>query len=134
MFAPHVSLAAIEGEQPDLQPCLDILAGLVVKPAELGMTDAFTMSLFVRLERHPALLQARAFMTAQPGNASSRDFDPHLSLCYGAPPEGVMEWTDVRALLDHPIRFNRLSAVGIPPVVETHDDVQGWNALQTYPF
>ncbi|MEO1554593.1 MAG: hypothetical protein AAFR82_11745 [Pseudomonadota bacterium] len=134
MFAPHVSLASIEGEQPDLKPCLDSLAGLVVNPVEIDMTDAFNMSLFVRLERHPALLKARAFLKAQPGANSSRAFDPHLSLYYGMAPAGAADWDMVRALLDHPVRFVSLHAVAIPPRVETQDDVKDWNALQTYPF
>ena len=134
VFAPHVSLASIEGEQPDLSPCLELLCGLEVQPLEIGMTDAFTMSLFVRVERHPALLKACDFMLNQPGGKTSRDFDPHLSLCYGAPPEGAADWDAVRALLDQPVRFNALHAAQIPPIVETDEDVRSWNALQTFSF
>jgi len=133
-FAPHVSLASIEGEQPDMDPCLKILSGLTVKPIEIDMTESFTMSMFVRLERHPALLQARDFMMAQPGAVSSRSFDPHMSLCYGAPPAGAADWPEIKALLDHPIRFDRVHVVAIPPKVETDDDVRGWNELLSYPF
>ncbi|MEO1189955.1 MAG: hypothetical protein AAFW60_12875 [Pseudomonadota bacterium] len=134
LFTPHASLAAIEGVQPDLAPCLELLAGLEVEPLEIDMTDAFTMSLFVRIERHPALLQARQYMQEQPGAISSRDFDPHLSLCYGVPPQDAENWEAVRALLDQPIRFNRLNTVAIPPRVETYDDVRAWKALETHAF
>ncbi|MEL7540128.1 MAG: hypothetical protein AAGJ51_04430 [Pseudomonadota bacterium] len=134
VFTPHMSLAAIDGDQPDLQPCIDILSGLVVAPVEIDMTDAFTMSLFVRIERHPALLRARAYMEAQPGIISSRAFDPHLSLCYGPPPAGAADWDAVKALSEQPIRFDRLKTVDIPPRVETYDDIRAWKALQSIPF
>ncbi|MEL7111199.1 MAG: hypothetical protein AAGL99_18235 [Pseudomonadota bacterium] len=134
VFAPHLSLASIEGEQPDLSPCLEILEGLELQPLEISMTDVFTMSLFVRVERHPALLAARDFMQSQPGAISSRAFDPHLSLCYGPPPKGAEAWQDIRALLNQPIRFHSLHAVAIPPQVETQDDVRSWNDLESYPI
>ncbi len=134
VFSPHMSLISIEGEQPDLSSCLDLLRGLEVQPVEIGMTDAFTMSLFVRMEPHPALLEAREFLLNQPRAKSSRDFDPHLSLCYGAPPEGAADWDQVRALLDQPVRFDALRSVVIPPIVETDEDVRRWREVQTFPF
>ena len=134
VFTPHMSLAAIEGAQPDLQPCLDLLAGLSVEPIEIDTSSAFTMSLFVRVERADALLKARHYMQGQPGMTASRPFDPHLSLCYGPPPKGAEDWNMVRALLQHPIRFDRLNTIDIPSRVESYDDVRAWKPLQSYVF
>lgn len=134
VFTPHMSLAAIEGAQPDLQPCLDLLAGLIVEPVEIDTSSAFTMSLFVRVERADALLKAREYMQGHPGMTASRPFDPHISLYYGPPPDGAEHWDIVKALLRHPIRFDRLNTVDIPPRVESYDDIRAWKPLQSYAF
>lgn len=133
-FTPHMSLASIEGRLPDLRPCFDLLSGLELKPVEIDASDAFTMSLFLRVERHPKLLEARKWMEAQPGMKASRTFDPHLSLCYGEPPADAANLDIVRSLMDAPIRFDQLRTVAIPERVETYDDVRAWKTLETYVF
>ncbi|MEM7328819.1 MAG: hypothetical protein AAF437_08785 [Pseudomonadota bacterium] len=133
-FGPHMSLASIAGQQPDLQSCLDRLRGLKLEPLEIDATDVFTMSLFVRVKPNPALLQARTWMEAQAGFQSQRAFDPHLSLCYGPPPAGAQEWRTVRATLKGPILFDRLAAVDIPPRVETYDHIRAWKILDKIGF
>lgn len=134
VFEPHLSLAAIEGVQPDLQPCLDLVRDLSLMPLEIGVTDTFTMSLFVRVERSQRLLNARRYMEQQPGFKASRSFDPHLSLCYGARPPHAENMPEVQNLLASPIRFDTLCTVAIPAKVETYDDVRSWRVLERHPL
>lgn len=133
-FLPHLSLASMNGPLPDLSEILRDLKGLQLQPEEIGETDTFTMSLFLRVERHPALLKARSVFETMPGFRSSRSFDPHLSLCYGPPPHGAVHSVRVRDLLKTPILFDRLVTVDIPASVTTYDDIRAWKVLETIPF
>lgn len=133
-FMPHLSLASVKGSGPDLTPILSDLRGLQLQPLEVDETDAFTMSLFLRVEPSQALLNARKAFEAIPGFQSSRSFDPHLSLCYGPPPRGAADLASVRALLQEPVVFDRLVTVDIPSQVSTYDDIRAWKVLDTIPF
>lgn len=133
-FMPHMSLASVKGRGPDLTPILDDLRGLQLQPLEVDETDAFTMSLFLRVEPGQALIKARKAFETIPGFQSSRSFDPHLSLCYGPPPQRAANFASVQALLDEPVTFDRLAIVDIPARVSTYDDIRAWKVLDTIPF
>lgn len=133
-FMPHMSLASVHGLAPDLSPTLSELRGLQVQPLEIAETGAFTMSLFLRVEKHPALIRARQAFESLPGFRSSRAFDPHLSLCYGSPPAGAAQSDKVQELLSKPLCFDRLVTVDIPASVSTYDDIRAWKVLESIPF
>lgn len=133
-FMPHMSLASVQGSAPDLASVLSDLRGLQLRPIEIDETDDFTMSLFLRVEPSPELIRARQVFEGIEGFRSSRLFDPHLSLCYGPPPDGAADLENVRALLKKPIKFDRLVTVDIPSRVSTYDDIRAWNILETIPF
>ena len=125
-FVPHITLGAVRGDLPDIRPVLETLAGLELSPSAFGETDAFTMSLFVRFEPTKQLLVARSALEACPGFRTSRDFDPHISLCYGAPINRGALQDEINALLDQPVLFDRLVATEISLPVETYNDIKLW--------
>lgn len=133
-YMPHLSLASISGPVPDLSEVLRNLQALRLQPNEIDESDAFTMSLILRVERHPALLRARHAFETAPGFRSSRSFDPHLSLCYGPPPRGAAQSDGVQDLLKKPLTFDRLVTVDIPASVTTYDDIRAWKILETIPL
>ena len=125
-FHPHLSFGSFADEEPDLGEVLQLLCGLELRPTEVAHSPSFTMSLFVRFEATEQLLNARAAIEAQPGFRTSRDFDPHISLCYGAPENRDALQDEIQALLDQPVQFDRLIATNITLPVETHADVELW--------
>ena len=133
-YMPHMSLASIKGATPDLAPILSELRGLRLQPVEIAETDAFTMSLFLRVAPSPKLIHARAAFEKVAGFCSSRSFDPHLSLCYGPPPSGAAQLDSVRNLLQPLLSFDRLVTVDIPERVSTYDDIRAWRIMDSIPF
>lgn len=131
-FSPHLTLGAVRGDPPRIDRVLDALAGLTLEPKEIDQTDQFTMSLFIRFRTSPALMAGRQALESVPGFRLGRTFDPHLSLCYGSPVDRVSMDNEIAALLDHPVRFDRLVAMHIPLPVETHDDVRKWREVASH--
>lgn len=125
-FHPHLSFGSIAGKEPDLTEVVRLLRGLELRASEVAHSPSFTMSLFVRFEPTEQLLRARSALESCPGFRSSRDFDPHISLCYGAPIDRAALQDEIRALLDHTVRFDRLVATEITLPVESHADVELW--------
>lgn len=128
-FLPHVSLGSVEGEVQELDELIALLRGLELAPQQLGATDSFTMSLFVRLGLTPQLQKARDWLEARPGFTSSRPFDPHISLCYGPPPKRDDLAQETDALAQQTVRFDRLVLMQITVPVATHKDVASWTPL-----
>jgi len=133
VFEPHLTLGSL-AEALDMAGITESLSGLSLDPAEIGSTEAFTTSLFVRFTATPALLKARERMARLPGSQAGRTFDPHVSLCYGPPPPGSHSREDVQALLRKPVRFDRLAAVRVTLPVSTHKQVAEWRIGQVWPF
>jgi len=133
-FQPHITLGSATAEASNLDDIVAALKGVELDPLEIDQRDVFTMSLFVRLGLTDQLKKARQALEADPCFRPSRDFDPHISLCYGTPPEGAAEREDVRALLEMPIRIEKLLAVEITLPVEQHSDILSWKPVRTYPL
>ena len=111
---------------------LQLLCGLELRPTEVAETASFTMSLFVRFDPTEQLLGARSALEACPGFRTSRDFDPHISLCYGAPSDRDALQDEIDALLEQPVLFDRLVATDISLPVETYDDIKLWKRRAVY--
>lgn len=126
-FHPHLSFGSFVDDEPDLGEVLPLLRGLELRPTEVADSPSFTMSLFVRFEATEQLLNARAALGARPGFRTSRDFDPHISLCYGAPENRDALQDEIQALLDQPVQFDRLIATNITLPVESHVDIKLWH-------
>lgn len=125
-FHPHLSFGSFVGKEPDLTELIGLLRGLTLRPMEVAQSSSFTMSLFVRFEPSEQLLRARLALEAFPGFRTSRDFDPHISLCYGAPIEPAELQDEINALLHQPVSFDRLIATDITLPVENYDDIALW--------
>lgn len=132
-FRPHLTLGSL-GAAADISGIAASLSGLVLEPSGIGVTEAFTMSLFVRFAAKRDLLGVRGMLARMPGSLAGRAFDPHVSLCYGVPPAGSSGRTDVQALLRRPVRFDRLAAVNVTVPVATHEQVAAWQIIQTWPL
>tara|TARA_R110002051_G_scaffold76014_1_gene138943 strand:+ start:222 stop:716 length:495 start_codon:yes stop_codon:yes gene_type:complete len=131
-YQAHLTLGTLERAASDLSEVVAALRGLVLEPAGIGETDVFTKSLFVRFEASDTLLAARRQLETLQGFRPGRAFDPHISLCYGAPPEGSAARRDVQDLLSKPVRFDRLIAVNITLPIETYADVMAWTVAETF--
>jgi len=131
-FKPHMTLGAVRGSTPQVERVVKALTGVTLAPKEIDQTDLFTMSLFVRFHSSPALNAGRDALESVPGFRTGRAFDPHLSLCYGQPALRNAMTAEIQALLDKPVRFDRLVAMHIPLPVETHDDVRKWREVASH--
>lgn len=132
IFTPHMTLGAVRGAVPDLGDVLGTLSTLTLSPLEIDKTDAFTMSLFVRFQSSPQLLDARQQFERLSGFRLGRAFDPHISLMYGAPEERDALTVDASPLLSAPVVFDRLVAMHIPLPVETQADIRKWRHVAGY--
>jgi len=63
---------------------------------------------------------------------SSRSFEPHISLCYGAPQVDDALHVEIADLLSRPVHFDRVWAVEIRLPVVSHDEVQRWKPLAVF--
>jgi 2'-5' RNA ligase len=133
VFEAHLTLATLDQPADDLCDVLRALRGLTLTPLGLDGTPVFTTSLFIRFAPTGALLEARRLMAAMPGFRESRPFDPHVSLCYGPPPERASLGSAIHDLLTRPVRFDRLAAVEVTLPVETYADVARWRMAEIYP-
>lgn len=131
-FKPHMTLGAVRSTSPQIERVVKVLAGVTLTPKEIDQTDLFTMSLFVRFHTSPALTAGRNVLESVPGFRIGRAFDPHLSLCYGPSTLRKSMRAEIEALLDKPVRFDRLVTMHIPLPVETHDDVRKWREVATH--
>lgn len=133
-FAPHISLGSFVGETPHLDPLLSLLSGLVSLPKGVDRSAVFTTSLFVRFELTDQLKAARQWLEALSVFRKGRSFDPHISLCYGAPIAEDKVAAEIGELCAQPVRFDRLRLMRISVPVETHDDVARWSQLDELKF
>ena len=132
IFQPHLTLGAVRGEMPNVDPVVSALTGLQLSPLEIDETDKFTMSLFVRFQPSAKLMAGRAALESLPGFRPGRDFDPHISLCYGSPTGRDAFEEELQALLQRPIKFDRLVAMHVPLPVETQDDIRKWRQIASF--
>lgn len=132
IFQPHLTLGAVRGGMPDVSPIVSALTGLELLPLEIAETDSFTMSLFVRFRPSAKLMAGRTALENLPGFRPGRDFDPHISLCYGAPTTRDVFEDQLQALLQRPIVFNQLVAMHVPLPVETQDDIRKWRQITSF--
>ena len=127
-FLPHVTIGSVDC-LIDLKALARDLRATTVKPLQIQTEPEFTRSLLVQLEASYWLRTLRSRAEALPGFRSSREFDPHISLCYGSPPPGAANRSDVKDLLDQDVRLTRLALMEISLPVETYEDVRSWREV-----
>ena len=119
-------IALLRRGEVDLATGRGTVAGRDVRLSEMQRL------LLGRLAATPGEAVDRAELEQLPGFRPGRKFDPHISLCYGAPPDGHGLDREIEALLDAPVRFGGLAGINASLPVETHDDVASWTVAETY--
>ena len=127
-FRPHVTLGSVD-HQIDLEGFADGMGPTIEVPLSLQFGSTFTRSLIVQLKMTDWFRTMRERLEVRSGFASSRVFDPHISLCYGAPPSGAATLPVVRDLIDEPVELSRLALMEITLPVETYEDVCNWREV-----
>ena len=129
-FQPHLTLGSLSYSAPDFAHLCQGARPFQLNPIEIDATPAFTTSLFIRFAMSDELSSLRTALENLPAFRSSRAFDPHLSLSYGAPPV-ELDVDRLRSdLLAQPILFDTIWAVEIGLPVATYEDVKSWRVLK----
>ena len=129
---PHITLGSFAGDVPDLSDVLSVLKRDVLTPKNIGATDVFTRALFVRFEAAGAILEARRLMEAKAGFRSGRPFDPHISLCYGAPPPGEAPERLASSLLKQTIRIDRLAVMSLVLPFDSYTKIEAREIVRVF--
>ena len=134
-FIPHVTIYSCH--RSVLQEELAIMASLAgrcplvtLRTDGLAFRDRLTEALFVRLNSAETLEWLRETMQNELSQASSHEFDPHVSLLYKFLPASV------RASLAGEIKlpmqeicFDQIWAVAIPESIHSAENLSGWQTL-----
>ena len=128
-FQPHSSIGSLTSSRPNLSDVFGTISELDLVPIEIDRTDSFTMSLFIRFEMSKALSELRQTLEGADSFKARRVFDPHLSLCYGPPPEAYASIAKPAELLDQPIRFDQIWMMDIEVPVVSHAQVRKWRKV-----
>ncbi len=131
-FAPHLTLGSAYDQIDDLSSILSTTGSFALDPLDIDGTDAFTASLFIRFHATQAILALRAKFETMEKFRPGRDFDPHISLHYGEPPEGAASRSMVRNLLDQAVTFDRLRAVSVELPITQSEDLKSWQVLDEF--
>lgn len=124
VFPPHMTLGSFH-EPPDLNALAAGIPAFTLQPIDLARSDAFTLSLFVRLGRSAPVTDLRARIEAHDGFRLGRTFAPHISLCYGVPPTGSEDRDEIAELLSGPVRFDRLTLAELTLPITGYADIEG---------
>ena len=127
VFQPHLTLGSLT-HHADLTGLFK--EEFCLEPLELDGNSVFTTSLFVRFKVSEALRRARQTVEQNVAFRSSRGFDPHISLHYGPPPIAARDSEQVLALLNHPVRFDRVAAIEMEVPIEDPSALQTWRTLE----
>ncbi|MCR9269886.1 MAG: 2'-5' RNA ligase family protein [Hyphomonadaceae bacterium] len=131
-FAPHLTLGTLTVASTDAAMMLRQMQELALEPVSIDGTEAFTTSLFVRFRPSKALQRMRAVIETSPAFRRGRDFDPHISLCYGAAPIGARASQKVKDLLSAPVIFDHIVAMSVELPITCHADLHVWRPLETF--
>ncbi len=131
VFPPHMTLGSFH-EAPDLSVLAADIPAFTLQPTVLARSDAFTLSLFVRLAMTGPVSDLRARIEAHDGFRPGRAFEPHISLCYGSPPEGSEERDEIAELLSKPVRFDRLTLVELTLPLTGYADIEGLRVVSDF--
>ncbi|MHA7900162.1 MAG: hypothetical protein ACX94B_09880 [Henriciella sp.] len=130
-FAPHLTLGTLRSASAQVHSMLRRMQAVKLEPDTIDGSAAFTMSLFVRFRPSESLQPMRTVIETSSDFRSGRPFDPHISLCYGAPPIGARASQSVTALLNASVMFDRIIAMSVELPITCHADLEAWRLLDT---
>ena len=134
LFEPHLTLfVAPEGSRAPREVLGEVPSpDLVLAAREIGWSEKFTETLFVRFERNQTLLDLIELIRKSSGGSERYQIDPHLSLIYKRLPAKTK-----RALAEEiqmpfsEVRFKGICAMHCKSPTKTVDDVRQWKLLAT---
>jgi|SRR5438067_1506395 len=133
-FEPHLTLfVAPEASRGAGEVLSEIPSPDLVLPAcEIGWSEKFTETLFVRFERNQKLLDLVEVIRKSSGGSEQYQIDPHLSLIYKKlPPKTKRALAEKIQLPFSEVRFKHLRAIRCKSPTRTADDVRKWSLLAT---
>ena len=133
-FQPHLTLGSLTSRAPDLTRFCREASPVQLDPVEIDATPVFTTSLFIRFSLSEELSSLRTALEYRQAFTSSRSFDPHLSLSYGAPPPPLDQKEKYSDLLAKPILFDQIWAVEIAMPVTSYEDIRSWRVIEKEPL
>lgn len=126
-FQPHLTLGSLT-QRADITGLVN--GAFSLEPIELDGNDVFTTSLFIRFRTSEALQRLRQTLEHHAAFRPGRAFDPHMSLHYGPPPKEGTTSEQMKALLGHPVRFDRLALIEMRVPIEDHAAIQAWRTIE----
>jgi 2'-5' RNA ligase len=133
-FEPHLTLfVAPEGSRAPWELLGEVPSpDFVLVAREIGWSERFTETLFVRFERNQRLLRLVEAIRKSSGGSEQYQIDPHLSLIYKKLPAKTK-----RALAEEiqlpfsEVRFEKIRAMRCKSPTKTADEVREWKLLAT---
>ena len=133
VFRPHLTIGSVKTEF-EIESYFSKVSIPPQLPKEIDGEDVFTRSFFLRFIASPELKEIRSLLEAHPDAYIGRPFDPHISLCYGPPPDDALSVAQKAALISKPVTFDRIELTEISIPVETYEDVLKWKTVETAPI
>jgi len=132
LFEPHLTLfVAPEGSRAPREVLGEVPSpDLVLAAREIGWSEKFTETLFVRFERNQTLLDLIELIRKSSGGSERYQIDPHLSLIYKRLPAKTK-----RALAEEiqlpfsEVCFKGIRAMHCKSPTKTAEDVREWKLL-----
>lgn len=133
IFRPHLTIGSVT-TKIELESFVGGISIPPQIPLEIDGEAVFTRSLYLRMKMSDALSKLRQKLETHPGSHIGRLFDPHISLCYGPPPENAISPDQEASLISSPIVFDRIELTQIKVPVETYEDVLSWKTISSVPI
>jgi len=134
LFEPHLTLfVAPEGSRPPGEVLREIPSpDLVLVAREIGWSEKFTETLFIRFERNQRLLDLVEALRKSHDGSEQYQIDPHLSLIYKKLPAKTKCALAKEIQLPFlKVRFEKIRAMRCKSPTITADDVREWKLLAT---
>ena len=134
LFEPHLTLfVAPEGSRAPREVLGEVPSpDLVLAAREIGWSEKFTETLFIRFERNQRLLDLVEALRKSHGGSEQYQIDPHLSLIYKKLPAKTKCALAKEIRLPFlKVRFEKIRAMRCKSPTKTADAVREWKLLAT---
>ncbi len=136
-FTPHVTIYAGDStpdESPDslLEQATQGVQKFSLEVDKFLYSDEFTKSLFVQFQPNSILSQISETLRESSSKPSDYVLNPHLSLIYQYLSETIKKnLTMELPLPKSEVFFDEVQAISTPAVIQTREDVEGWEVIAT---
>jgi hypothetical protein len=136
IFIPHLTVFIAPENARAPQEVLSRLGAVSIEltTVEIGMSDQFTKTLFIRFEKTAALQQLSNAIGKLSGSPEQDLSDAHVSLLYKyLPGETKSELVSSIKLPFHSVAFRSLCAMHCQAPTQTADEVRAWKQVALQP-